>query len=242
MRRHELRRNELHGHAARAHPWGSHVGRVGTTALALGLAVAACGGGSGVDVADATTTTASGAIATTATSEPPPTGPDDATTAPTTAPPTTAPPEPDGACLVGEWFVPELEMNRYYDALAVGVEGLSFNVLGGTRLTFTEDTYEWAPDFVLQLTVAGLGGTGDVSGTITGTYSASDGVVTTSSEVNDLSITVVVAGQTMDGGEVVEAFLADAPINEAPYECDDDTLVLGFETADDRTPVTFTRR
>lgn len=232
-------------------------------ALAAALAVTACGdaaddaadsastststsitsttaaGGS----AEATTTTAAPATTAATTTSPTTTQTPTTTTAvttttatSTTATTTVAP--DDGECLVGTWVVTEEQMNVFYDALEAEMDApAELGVAGQAVLDLGPDTYEWRPEFVLELTVAGTTGTGDASGSITGEYVTADGVITTMSEVNQLELIVEVGGQTIDGSDLGNEMLNSAPINDAPYECADGSVTIWFSTADGSVPI-----
>ena len=116
------------------------------------------------------------------------------TAAPATDPPvaaapasTAAPAEPagdDGSCLVGDWVVTDEQMGAFYDGLMRTVEApLTIDTVGSAPFSFRADgTYEWAPAFDLTVEAAGQVGIGVVSGSITGNWSAVDGVVATTSD------------------------------------------------------------
>ncbi|MEX2626679.1 MAG: hypothetical protein WD225_07325 [Ilumatobacteraceae bacterium] len=230
-------------------------------ALAAALAVTACGD-TADDAADTASTSTSSSITSTTgataaggTSDPTTTTAAPATTAATTTSPTTtdvttttqattttattttvAP--DDGACLVGTWVVSEEQMNVFYDALEAEMDvPAELGVVGQAVLELGPDTYEWRPEFVLELTVAGTTGTGDASGSITGEYVTADGVITTMSEVNQLELVVEVGGQTIDGSDLGNEMLNSAPINDAPYECVDGSVTIWFTTADGSVPI-----
>jgi len=220
------------------------------------LVLAACGGSDGVSSSD----TAASIVATTTTAvEPAPTTvePAPTTNAPTTTaaavvtdPPATDPPvttaaaDTDGSCLVGQWVVTEEEMNKFYDALEATVDSpLTIDVEGSAPLTFSADgTYRWDPGFTLVVEVAGTVGTGEASGDITGNWSASEGVVTTASDVNALKVSITVGGVTIDGDDLANGFLNSSPINGVTYSCDGPAPVLDFKTADPdvTVPITLT--
>lgn len=195
------------------------------------LVVAACGGGDG----------AAGGVADTTTEA--------STTTSTTLPPTTSTePEPDPidpTCLVGRWVVPEEQLTRFYDALApdwgaAAGGDVQFEVLGQVLLSFGEATYEYLPDFIIeQLPWAGVTGTGDVTGSIVGRYTASDGIIMTSWEVNTTRLTINVRGQTLDAAHIRNSILSSAPINAAPYRCADGQPEIDFDTGSGRIPITL---
>ncbi|MFL0713646.1 MAG: hypothetical protein ACJLS2_14520 [Microcella pacifica] len=147
----------------------------------------------------------------------------------------------DPACLVGDWRIAEDQMQSFYDALAADLDGVSFAIDGSVGLSFTADEYRYTSDFVLDLTIDGAGeGEGVATGGLGGTYTAEDGVITTTLVDNDLSVIVTVMGQTIDGSDLAGGLLLSDPINDAPFDCSSGTPVLQFETGSGRTPVALT--
>ncbi|MEQ8439733.1 MAG: hypothetical protein RIB65_19740 [Ilumatobacter fluminis] len=204
-----------------------------TTAPAPTTTDAPSGGGGGGGAA----TTAPAETTTVPTTAPPTTAP-----APTTVPPTTAAPTP-GECLVGNWVITQDEMNAFYDTLEATVDApLDITVSGQTLLDLTADTYLYTANFDLTVDVAGQSGTGQSTGTVSGTYSAVDGVIVTTLGSSDLNVIISVMGQTIDGSSMANGWLTAAPINDSPYDCSGPTPVIMFETADPgvRHPVTLT--
>jgi hypothetical protein len=228
-------------------------------ALSGALLLAACGGGEAVDdstavtealvttvadtdpppsVTEATATEAT-ELETTTTSEAPE-APDD-TASPASDPPTTGAPlaaaptqDLDGACLVGEWVVTEDEMNAFYEGVTATLSvPLTMSVEGSAPITFNADhTYAWAPAFTLTVEVVGQVGTGISGGSIIGDWSAADGMLTTSAEVNALEVEVTVAGVTLDESDFANGLLNGSPVNGVTYSCDGPTPVLNFLTGD----------
>ena len=159
--------------------------------------------------------------------------------------PTSTAPEPDaGECLVGDWVVTEEQMDAYYSGLMSTLEApLTLDTTGSAPLSFAADgTYEWAPGFTLTVEVAGASGTGEVAGTITGNWTATEGVVTTSSDINALVVSITVNGVVFDGDDLANGLLNSTPINGVTYSCDGPSPVLDFTTADPAVtvPVTLT--
>jgi len=223
-------------------------------ALAGALAVAGllvgCGGSDeNVAVLDPTTPVASTDAVTNTTTE---VTESQSTDAPVeTDPPATDPPPPvtevavdDGSCLVGNWVVTEAEMNGFYGALTSTLDApITIGVVGSAPLSFGADgTYGWQPDFALTVEVAGQRGTGVTAGTITGNWSAVDGVVTTASDVNALTVSITIGGTTVNGADLTNGLLNSSPVNGVTYSCDGPTPVLDFQTADPAVtvPVTLT--
>jgi hypothetical protein len=161
-----------------------------------------------------------------------------------TEPAATEPPVDDGRCLVGDWVVTEAEMDAYYAGLMTTVEApLTIDTTGSAPLSFAADgTYAWAPTFALTVDVAGQVGSGEVGGTITGNWTAADGVVTTSSDVNALAVSITVNGVTFAGDDLANGLLNSSPVNGVTYSCDGPSPVLDFKTAepDVTVPVTLT--
>jgi hypothetical protein len=157
---------------------------------------------------------------------------------------TEAPGADAGECLVGDWVVTEEQMDAFYSGLMGTLEApLTIDTVGSAPLSFAADgTYEWAPAFTLAVEVAGASGTGEVGGTITGDWTATEGVVTTSSDVNALAVSITVNGVVFDGADLANGLLNSTPINGVTYSCDGPTPVLDFKTADPAVtvPVTLT--
>lgn len=154
--------------------------------------------------------------------------------------PSTGPLDP--ACLIGDWVLTQDQMQSFYDAVASEADGITFTAEGQAGLSFTATDYRWTPEFTLSLEVAGLEGQGVTTGTLGGTYIASEGVITTTVGDNNLAATLTINGATQDGSELLGAFITSDPINDTPYDCTDpDAPVLQFETATGRTPVVLTR-
>jgi hypothetical protein len=145
-------------------------------------------------------------------------------------------------CLIGDWYIEQDQMQVFYDALGAANGNLDFTIDGGTGLSFTESSFSYTPEFTLLLTVAGIDGTGTISGAIGGEYTADEAVITTAQETNDTSLTVTVGGVTQDGGALFGSLLAASPIHSAPYECTAQGPLIQFDTGDDRVPVQLTAR
>ncbi len=155
----------------------------------------------------------------------------------------TAPPAADASdCLIGDWVVTEEQMDAYYAGLMSTMEApLGLDTVGSAPLSFAADgTYTWAPDFALVVDVAGQSGTGDVAGTITGEWAAADGLVTTSSDVEALTVSITVNGVTFEGADLANGLLNASPVNGVTYSCDGPTPVLDFLTTDPEVTVPVT--
>jgi hypothetical protein len=219
-------------------------------AVAIGLVAVSCGGDDGTSSAVSTSvdggpaTSAPTDTSATTTPEPTETTAGSTTVASTTeAPaPTVAPVADDGSCLVGEWVVTEEQMDAFYAGLMGTVEApLTIDTTGSAPLTFRADgTYTWAPAFTLAVEVAGAVGEGAVSGSIDGSWTASEGVLTTSSETNAVDVSITVNGVTFSGSDLANGLLNESPVNGVTYSCDGP--VIDFKTADPSVtfPVTLT--
>lgn len=162
--------------------------------------------------------------------------------APVATDPVATDPAGERDCLVGDWVVDEEQMNSFYGALTSTMDSpVTINVVGVAPLSFGADgTYEWAPDFALMIEVAGQRGTGVTGGTITGDWTAVDGVVTTSSDVNALTMSISVGGSVIDGSDIGNGLLNASPVNGVTYSCDGATPVLDFKTGDPAVTVPVT--
>lgn len=152
--------------------------------------------------------------------------------------------EPDAAaapegpeCLIGDWRISEEEMQSFYDSMDTPAE---FAISGDTGLRFAEDTYEYTPNFTLEMNVAGQDASGTMTGSITGSYTTDAGVVTTSNEDNDISLQLSVGGVEVDGTETGEGYLDASPVNSAPYECTSGGPVITFQNTGDGVDIQLT--
>lgn len=162
--------------------------------------------------------------------------------APTGDDPGVETPDPtSGDCLVGEWIIAEDQLAAFYDQVsAESGNGIAFDVEGDTALTFTETTYEYLPRFSLVLDLAGQRGSGEVTGSVRGDYTAAEGVLTTENDVSDLALQIEVGGVAMDGSDLGNAIIASQPINDVTYTCVSGAPVIDFKTVDSTIPITLT--
>lgn len=139
-----------------------------------------------------------------------------------------------GDCLVGAWVVTDEQMNAFYDGLMTTVDApIGIVATGSAALTFDDDgTYTWAPDFDLAVDVAGTAGTGVATGSITGSWTVADGVVTASSARNELELSITIGGTTITGSDLANGMLNSSPVSDVTYSCASDAPVLDFATAD----------
>ncbi len=132
-------------------------------------------------------------------------------------------------------------MDAFYGAL--DIEGVEFDIDGGSGLTFTADRYEYTPEFTLNLITAGTSAEGTITGSIQGDYTVEDGVITTAHDTNDTEIVVTASGMTIDGQGLFDDFLSSAPINSAPFECNAGVPTIMFDTGGSpRVPIVLTAR
>ncbi len=148
----------------------------------------------------------------------------------------------DPACLVGDWVLTQEQMQGFYDAMTSETEGATFDAAGTAGLSFTATEYRWTPEFTLTLELPMIEAEAVTTGTLGGTYTASEGTITTTLGDNNLSATLTIGGAEQDATDLLGDFITSDPINDTPYDCSDpDAPVLQFETATGRTPVTLTR-
>lgn len=161
-------------------------------------------------------------------------------TTPPTAPPTTAALAPE-ACVVGAWVMPGDQVAAYYAVVNAESPTVDLAATGAIGMTFGADgTFTYTPDVVLTLTSVGLAGTGHISGTVQGSYTAGGGVITATTTGSTVGATVNVNGMALDATEIFDAVLLAAPVNGAPYTCGEQ-LTIEFATPSGRTPVRLTR-
>lgn len=222
------------------------------TLIVAGLVVVTACAGADESVSDASdpapatthaapATTAAATEATSSTgAAPAETGTSVAVTVDTSVAATTSP-AASADCLVGRWVVAEDELNAFYDAVASGIdETVGLTISGEAGLEFTETAYAWSPAFTLALDLNGVVGSGEAGGSITGTYTATDGVLTTEVGESAMTLTIELGGQTIDGAALGNSFISGVPFASSPYTCDGPTPVIMFETVDDRHAVTLT--
>ncbi len=168
-------------------------------------------------------------------------------TAPTTVAPTEDVPttgdaittDSGGDCLVGEWIIPEDQLNAFYAQISAESEGVSMSAEGDSALIFTETTYEYRPDFKLILDLGGTTGRGDVTGSVLGNYTAADGLLTTENDVSDLDMQLVIDGMPIDANDIGNAAVESEPIHDVTYHCEAGAPVIDFKTVDSTIALTL---
>ena len=148
--------------------------------------------------------------------------------------------EVGGDCLVGDWVISEDQLNAFYAQVSAESEGVTMSVEGNTALNFTETTYEYLPVFTLFLDMAGTSGSGDVTGSVRGDYTASEGVLTTENDVSALDMQLTIDGMPFDGSDLGNEIIASQPINDVTYRCEAGAPVIDFKTATSTIPLTLT--
>jgi hypothetical protein len=179
------------------------------------------GGGGSADTAEPETTEPDASEPETTEAEEAPTTVPTPETTEAPAPETTVPAEPDEACLEGAWVITTEQLNSYYSALAANSGGgLTLGADGVVNVTFLDGEYQYTADFGITVDVSGTGGTGDAVGTVNGSYEiVDDNVIAATTLSSDLTITVQVAGQTIDGSDMGNGLINSAPINNAEFFC-----------------------
>jgi hypothetical protein len=157
--------------------------------------------------------------------------------APVAAPPLTGP-----GCLVGDWMIEQDQLQVFYDSVAeASGGGIEFTVDGDTGLSFDGDRYVYTPDLSLTLNAGGVEGVGVLAGTIEGTYTAADSIITTTTDTTDVSYTYSVGGVPQDASSAFAEALQRAPISGGEYECTDLGPLIQFDNGFGRVPVQLTR-
>lgn len=153
--------------------------------------------------------------------------------------PADAQPDADGSCLVGTWTISEAELDRWYDDLEEGSAGLEFDITGTVTVEFKEDrTFTYLPGFVMNMTADGIDGSGTPSGSTSGTWEATNGIIVTSTTADNLSVDVRINGVATGASG---ADLIGEPIVDMPYDCAGDSPVLFFgDATTSRVPLKLT--
>ncbi|MGV8885030.1 MAG: hypothetical protein ACOH1T_05515 [Microbacteriaceae bacterium] len=163
----------------------------------------------------------------------------DASTTPVEPEPTAETPT-GSACLVGDWYIAQGQLQAFYDGLGAANGKLDFTIKGGTGLSFTASTFRYTPDFTLLVAISGIDASGKITGSIDGNYTADSDTITTSQETNSTKLDVVVGGVAQDGSGLFDSILAKAPISKAPYECTETGPLIQFSTGTGSVPVQLT--
>jgi hypothetical protein len=184
----------------------------GATAL---LALSGCAGGSVPGTGGATVPSETPAAATTASE------------APTTPVPSLA------ECLTGSWVLPEDQVVAFYSAASADLPELSFEPFGTLGLELRADGgYRYLPAFGFVLTLdLGFGQLtprAEVSGDVTGTWSAEGDTLVLTDTNSSLSVAAELDGQPLDVAAATDALLEESPMLTPPgaVSCDDNTMTM----------------
>lgn len=149
-----------------------------------------------------------------------------------------------GDCLVGSWIISESELQGFYDAILQDNAQLpmTFAVNGDVGLDLNSDgSLVYTPDLTLVIEAGGIEGSGELIGTLSGSYSAEDSVITTEITEDDTELTITLSGVTMTDQDLGGAF-SGLPIANAEYSCEDGHPVLQFDTSTRHVPVALEPR
>lgn len=145
-----------------------------------------------------------------------------------------------GACLVGNWQFSQEQLQGFYTA-ASDASGVDITIDGTAEIEFTETTYEYRIDFTLSFPLPDLGEvSGAASGSVSGDYTAADGVITTVHDESDVTLTADLAGKPIDLSDLENEIISEHPVNEANYHCEDGAPVIDFVIPDGTHPVRLT--
>lgn len=200
--------------------------RASVAALALSLVLAAC---SDPKPGSSTTATEEPGAQEQPTAESTP-SPDATTEASPTEEPTREVAVTGPECLIGTWKLTAEQMQAFFDSIEGPTE---FLVEGDSNFEFTADTYEYTPDLSLTVSLAGMEGTGSMTGSVSGSYTTANGVITTSDDTHDIDMSIKVGSIETDGSDITEGFLSLSPINSAAFECRSDLLTITWQNGGD---------
>ena len=151
---------------------------------------------------------------------------------PTPAPePTTDAAADDPACLYGTWTLDQAGLTAYFDQInqLMAAQGamVEFSPEGSAVLVIDDaGTFDWVPTTVTTAKIAEQEMIVTMNGTLSGTYTASPGVIFTDPEVdNQLQITATVGGVDIDPSAVAGQ-ISTAPIGDSRFVCTSTTLEL----------------
>jgi hypothetical protein len=198
--------------------------------LAVSLALTACGGGKLAGGAAPTAPTA-------------PTTADTGTTAgdsPSTA--STAPSSTDGgttgttgttsggtasgACPVGRYTADAADIDQVFSNLPLGGQA-DIKAKGSVQLELKDDQTYTITANGYGLSISGtIQGNVDLDGTLSGTYTATNGVLSTQVKDNNLKGTATIGGVTIDASAFSDYLTQSLDLASVPYQCQNGNLVL----------------
>ncbi len=141
-------------------------------------------------------------------------------------------------CLIGDWYISQDELQVFYDSISVATDGaVSFGVEGDTGLSFDGTQFEYTPDLTLTVSTPATEGIATLLGTISGGYTADDGVVLTTNETVDVDYRYTVDGVELDASVLFGDALRGSPINGGAYTCTPAGPVIDFANGFGSVPV-----
>ncbi|WP_404434679.1 hypothetical protein LG299_08340 [Microbacterium lacus] len=166
---------------------------------------------------------------------------------PTPAPePTTDTATEDLECIYGTWTLDQAGLVSYFDQInqIMAAQGavVEFTPEGSAQLVIDEaGTYDWMPTTVTTANIADQEMIVTMNGILSGTYTASPGVIFTDPEIdNQLQISATVGGVEIDPSAVA-AQISMSPIGDSKYVCGETTLELTTTVAGASVATSLTR-
>jgi hypothetical protein len=199
------------------------------SSLAVTLALTACGGGKLAGGADVTTTDEPTTSATAPTASD---SPASASSAPSssagggTTVTTSRGGATNGACPVGRYTADAADIDQVFSNLPLGGQA-NVTAKGSVLLELKPDqTYTiTANDYGLSISGT-IQGNVDLDGTLGGTYTANNGVLTTEVKDNNLKGTATIGGVTIDASAFSDYLTQSLNLVSVPYQCQGGNLVL----------------
>jgi hypothetical protein len=154
--------------------------------------------------------------------------------APTTAGPVTPPASGTDTCPVGEWIVPQSELQRFYDTVAdaAGISAAGGSMTAGAPAMLVFDAAGNAAyrldQFSVTQDIAGNVIEVVLDGEIRATYVDSGSSLTISTVEPDVVVTASLNGAPFDATDALQDALVTFPVNNAAYVCEGDELVMDF--------------
>lgn len=133
------------------------------------------------------------------------------------------------ACLIGTWNMDQAGLDRFYADVNTNLSGAGvvFTPTGTASLVLGADgAFSWKPDTQVSAAVSGTEILIQIGGEIAGAYTATaDRISTTSQSTDGLQVSATIDGAPTDAGSITEQ-IAGAPVTDASYTCEGDTLTL----------------
>jgi hypothetical protein len=139
---------------------------------------------------------------------------------------TTAGGQADGACPVGRYTADAADIDQVFSNLPLGGQA-DITAKGSVLLELRADQTYTITANGYGLSISGtIQGNVDLDGTLSGTYTATKGVLSTEVKDNNLKGTATIGGVTIDASAFSDYLTQSLNLVSVPYRCQDGNLVL----------------